>query len=85
MPGLFTVNVMCHFQHHTPHRQEEIVIFGGLFVRVLSVSVTDWSYSVSAFQIPELFDPVSYIQKCQESDGSSTVLSATEIESPDPE
>ncbi|GFG33118.1 hypothetical protein Cfor_03414 [Coptotermes formosanus] len=42
------------------------------------------SFSINK-KIPELFDPVSYIQKCQESDGSSTVLSATEIESPDPE
>jgi hypothetical protein len=35
------------------------------------------------FQMPELFDPVSYIQKCQELEGSSIVLSATETESTD--
>ncbi|PNF34351.1 hypothetical protein B7P43_G15492 [Cryptotermes secundus] len=39
-------------------------------------------YSI-AKKVPELFDPVSYIQKCQESDGSNTVLSATETESAD--
>jgi hypothetical protein len=35
------------------------------------------------FQMPELFDPVSYMHKCQLLEGSSIVLSATETECTD--
>ncbi|KAJ9578580.1 hypothetical protein L9F63_005182, partial [Diploptera punctata] len=48
----------------------------------------DWNHIMTlqiAKKTTELFDPVVYLQKCQESDGSNAVLSATEAESPDPE
>ncbi|XP_069698556.1 eukaryotic translation initiation factor 4E-binding protein Mextli isoform X2 [Periplaneta americana] len=49
---------------------------------------SDWERILSfniAKKAAEPFDPVAYIQKCQESEGSSAVLSATETDSPDPE